>query len=81
MVYTKIHPKIFFGFGEEDFYFFLHYIRPLLITIFDVEVILLLQCKFQLKLPNGLGGCQKLVFKMAAVATILDSDRQNFIYF
>ena len=43
-----------------------------ILPILDLEVILLLQCKFQLKWPNGLGGGQNLVFKMAALAAILD---------
>ena len=42
------------------------------LAIFDLEVILLLQWNFQLKSPNGSGGCQKLVIKMTAVAAILD---------
>ena len=43
-----------------------------ILAIFDLEVILLLHCMFRLKLPNGSEGCQKLVFKMATVAAILD---------
>ena len=46
-----------------------------ILVIFDQEVILLLQCKFQLKSPNGLGGEVKhtmWVVKMAAFAAILD---------
>ena len=44
-----------------------------ILAIFDLEVILLLQCKFQLKLPKRFGRkSQKLVFKMAAMVAILD---------
>ena len=44
----------------------------IILAIFGLEVILLLQWNFQLKSPKGSGGCQKLVFKMTAVAAILD---------
>ena len=44
----------------------------IILAIFNLQVILLLQCEFQLKSPNGLGGL-KLVFKVVAKVAILDS--------
>ena len=40
----------------------------------------MLQCKFQLKSPIGLGEV-KSIFKMVAVVAILDSSQHDFRYF
>ena len=51
----------------------------MILAHFDPEVVLLLQSKFRLKSTKGFGKrCRKLIFKMAAVAAILDFRSAQF---
>ena len=53
-----------------------------ILTIFDLEVILLLQCKFQLKSPYGSGGYVKNWFSRWHLwRPSWISNQQNFTYF
>ena len=50
-----------------------------ILAIFNLKVIFWLQCKFQLKSPNDLGGeVRKLVVKIPAMAAILDLESARF---
>ena len=60
------------GFQDGSYGGHLRFLISKILYTFDLQIILLLQCKFQLKLPNGSGAdVQKSIFKMVVVVAIL----------